>query len=232
LFLNALDSHGRLIFVSDTPELRSSTEIRDYLVDQLNMTLRRPGMFGGEMAIRLVIDHLVHVERREEAWVRQRQAMEDRGAFTVTGVSGAFAHLIPGHYEYGMASVYAEFARAQNWLQVDRTLTATEYFAITTQMSTWVAQDRTLTDVLDAFGPPSVLFGGNNPLSGKTLSYLTKTTADSMISFHLWNGTDPDAEAPWPPIYDEPLLLAVRCGTGRFDHSFAFTPGGQRRRPR
>ena len=46
---------------------RSPSEIRGYLVDRLNQALRRPGMFGGEMALRLILDHLVYAERQDEA---------------------------------------------------------------------------------------------------------------------------------------------------------------------
>jgi hypothetical protein len=66
-------------------ELRSSIEIRDFLVDQLNLMLRRPGMYGGEMAILLATDHLAYIERGEDAWAAGLEAMRDRGAFVCTG---------------------------------------------------------------------------------------------------------------------------------------------------
>lgn len=45
------------------------------------------------------------------------------------------------------------------------------------------------------------------------------------------NGAAAEAEQSWPPAYEEPLLLAVRFGTGPFRHTFTFTPEGERRRP-
>ncbi|MDP9843420.1 hypothetical protein [Streptosporangium lutulentum] len=211
---------------------RSSTEIRDYLVGQLNMALRRPGMFGGEIALQLLLDHLVYTERQDEAWAKEQQAMESRGAFTSIGVTGAFrALLVPDAYEYGVASVYAEFVRARGWLEADRVLTADEYESMRQELSIWVAQDRVLSEVLETFGAPSVLFGGSNPLYGKTLGYLTEQVEEPMLFFHLWNGTAPDAESTWPPVYSEPVLLAVRCGTGPFRDTFTFTPEGKKRRP-
>ncbi|OUC91220.1 hypothetical protein [Streptosporangium minutum] len=210
---------------------RSRSEIRDYLVDRLNHALRRPEMFGGETALLLLLDHLVYAERQDEAWAEERQAMESRGAFTPTGVTGAFRALVPGAYQCGVASVYAEFVRARGWLQADRVLTADEHESMRQKLSTWVAQDRVLSEVLETFGPPSVLFGGNNPLYGKTLGYLTDQAKEPMLFFHLWNGTDPEAESTWPPIYDEPVLLAVRYGTGPFRDTFTFTPEGHKRRP-
>jgi hypothetical protein len=155
---------GRLIFVSDPPGLRSSIEIRDHLVRELNLTLRRPGMYGGEIALRILFDHLTYAEHGEEHWSAERQNWEERGAFTSAGVTGAFAWLVTGHYEYGVASVYAEFARVQGWLQGDRTLTPQEYRALTATLDAWATHDRKLSEVEAALGPPSILFGGNRAI--------------------------------------------------------------------
>ncbi|SDK58674.1 hypothetical protein SAMN05421869_1178 [Nonomuraea jiangxiensis] len=205
--------------------------MRDYLVRQLNSVLRRPGMYGGEVSVRLVIDHLLHLERGDEAWAGEQRSLESRGAWTPTGVSGAFRDLIPAPYESGMASVYSQFARARGWLEADRTLTSDEYDQMRTQIPTWVTRDHSLSEVIDTFGPPSVLLGGNNPYYGKTLGYLTEPADTSMIFFHLWNGADPDAESTWPPRCDEAVLLAVRSGMGDFKAGFTFTPEGEKRRP-
>lgn len=211
--------------------LRLPLETRGYLVGQLNSALRRPGMYGGELSIRLIIDHLLHLERGDEAWAEEMQSLESRGAWTSTGVSGAFRALVPGDYESGMASVYSEFARVRSWLKADRTLRTDEYDQLRTQISAWAIHDHSLSEVLNTFGPPSVWLGGTNPYYGKTLGYLTEPVDKPMIFFHLWNGADPDAESAWPPRYDEPVLLAVRHGAGDFETSFTFTPEGIKRRP-
>lgn len=85
-------------------------------------------------------------------------------------------------------------------------------------------------DATSEFGAPGVLFGGNNPLYGKTLGYLSEDPERPMVIFHLWNGSPPGAES-WPPEHEQPLLLAVRYGEGPFRQSFTFTPEGQRRKP-
>ncbi|MFB4307324.1 hypothetical protein [Actinomadura sp. GTD37] len=215
--------------MSNPRNLRPAAEIRDYLVDQLNLALRRPGMYGGETAIRMVLDHLEYAVRRDGAGLPRW--LEEHGAWTSRGVTGAFALVIPGHYESGVASVYAEYARAQGWLKIDRTLTAAEYSSLAIEHRRWTAHDRSLSDVLETFGPPSIHLGGTNPLYGKTLSYTSGSPTDPMISFHLWNGTEPDAESSWPPLYREPVLLAVRSSGQAFETSLAFTPEGIRRRP-
>ncbi|MDR8413540.1 hypothetical protein MTP10_32985 [Nonomuraea sp. 3-1Str] len=217
--------------MAELPGLRSPSEMRDYLVLQLNSVLRRPGMYGGEVSVRLVLDHLLHLEHSDEAWAEEQRALELRGAWTSTGVSGAFRNLIPGPYESGMTAVYSEFAHARGWLEADRTLTSAEYDQMRTQIPTWATRDRSLSEVINTFGPPSVLLGGNNPCYGKTLGYLTEPTEIPMIFFHLWNGVDPDAESTWPPRYDEAVLLAVHYGPGDFKTGFTFTPEGRKRRP-
>ncbi|WP_327588522.1 hypothetical protein OHA25_16895 [Nonomuraea sp. NBC_00507] len=211
---------------------RSSTEIRTYLIEQLNQALRRPGMFGGEMALRLLLDHLAYAEGEDEAWAEELRTLQSRGAANSLGVTGAFRTVVPGNnYEYGVASIYAEFARNLGWLDVDRTLTAEDYASMRQELPAWAAQDRTLTDVRETFGPPSVLFGGSNPYYGKTLAYVSERLTEPMISFHLWNEISRESGWTLSSIYSEPILLAVRCGTASFRETFRFTPEGSVRRP-
>ncbi|MGW0630331.1 hypothetical protein [Streptomyces sp. NPDC002758] len=211
--------------------LATAKEIHAHLVDQLNLALRRPGMYGGELTLRILLDHLLFVERQPEAFGQQQQAWQDSGAWSAIGVTGAFRDLIPGrNYESGMASVYAEFAQRRGWLKPDRVLAADAYEALKSHVRRWAGEDRTWADVTAEFGAPSVLFGGNNPLYGKTLGYLSEDPKQLMVAFHLWNGSAPGAES-WPPEHEQPLLLAVRFGEGLFRRSFTFTPEGERRKP-
>ncbi|MEU6705549.1 hypothetical protein [Streptomyces wuyuanensis] len=214
--------------------LAAPDAIRAYLVDQLNHALRRPGTFGSEseLALRMLMDHLLFVECQPEALADQQRNWEDRGAWSSTGVAGVFRDLIPErYYEYGVASVYAEFAHRRGWLKPDRLLDRDEYAALQGVVRQWAAEDRVWTDIVDEFGTPSMLFGSNNPYYGKTLGYLTENSEEPMVSFHLWNGSAPGAERSWPPENEEPLLLAVRFGAGPFRRSFTFTPEGRRRLP-
>ncbi|WP_214108635.1 hypothetical protein [Acrocarpospora catenulata] len=218
-----------MINVTAHPGPRPSAEIRAYLRTQLNNMLRRPGMYGPEVALRLLLDYLSYAEREEDAWAEEHEALHSRGAFNAFGVAGAFSSVIPGRDDNAVASIYAEFARDRGWLDVERTLTGEEYASLRRELATWTAQDRILADVHEAFGPPSVLFGSTNPHFGSTLAYLTERTTEPMVFFHLWNGTSD--EPVRRPIFDEPVLLAVRVGRGPFEDSFTFTPEGNRRRP-
>ncbi|MER5597023.1 hypothetical protein [Streptomyces sp. NPDC002265] len=184
------------------------------------------------MALRMVMDHLLFVECHPKALAEQQRVWEERGAWTSTGVAGVFRNLIPErYYEYGIASVYAEFAHSRGWLKPDRVLDHDEYASLQGAVRQWAEQDRVWTDVVNEFGTPSILFGGRNPYFGKTLGYLTENPEEPMVSFHLWNGSAPGAEPSWPPEHEEPLLLAVRFGTGPFRQTLTFTPEGRQRRP-
>ncbi|MFB7617208.1 hypothetical protein [Kitasatospora sp. NPDC056181] len=211
--------------------LASSDEIHTYLVTRLNDALRRPGMWGGEHAIRLMLDHLLFAERRQGAWEDEQRALEQRKAWTPIGVKGAFEDFLPADHGTSVASVYAEFAHRQGWLEADRLLDAAEYDSMLATIDSWATHDRVWADVTSAFGPPSVLFGSTNPYYGKTLGYVTTDPSAPMLFFHLWNGTDPGADSSWPPAHEQPLLLAVRRGDAPFAASFTFTPEGRRRRP-
>lgn len=211
----------------------SPDDMRTYLIDQLNLVLRRPGMYGEvEASMWMVMDHLLFLERRPEVWEEQKRVWSQQGAWTPTGVKGAFRLLLPHDHRYSVATVYAEFAWRQGWLKPDRVLDAEVYASMRDVAHQWGLRDRVWSDVPAAFGPPSVLIGGTNPFYGKTLGYVTDDPAELMLSFHLWNGTDPGTEASWPPAHEEPLLLALRCGDGNFADGFTFTPQGQRRRPK
>ncbi|MFJ7496732.1 hypothetical protein ACIQZB_37345 [Streptomyces sp. NPDC097727] len=209
--------------------LASPADMHGHLVDQLNLVLRRPGMFGKTgVSMWFLIDHLLYLERRREVWREQTARWEERGVWA--GARDAFASLLPADQEeYCISSVYAEFARREGWLTLDRELSAEAYAALRESVGRWAGQDRVWSDVTAAFGPPSVLIGGPNPNYGKTLVYASPDPTQPMVSFHLWNGTDP-SHSTWP-THEQPLLLAVRCGEGDFVDSFTFTPQGRRRQP-
>ncbi|MFD8120512.1 hypothetical protein ACWHAO_00240 [Streptomyces albidoflavus] len=101
-------------------------DMHGYLVDQLNLMLRRPGMYGDvEVGVWMAIDHLLFLEQRPEVWeVRRDDPWAEPGFCPPTGVSGAVRHLLPADYGHGTASVYAEFAWRQGWLKPDRVLDA------------------------------------------------------------------------------------------------------------
>jgi hypothetical protein len=57
---------------------RTAEEMRNYLLTQLNSALRRPGMYGGEVAIRLFWDAVAFADDREHAWGGQARRGRQR----------------------------------------------------------------------------------------------------------------------------------------------------------
>ncbi|OHV61353.1 hypothetical protein BCD48_40040 [Pseudofrankia sp. BMG5.36] len=213
--------------------MRSSGEIRSYLADQMNAALRRPGMYGGEIALRLLFATLAHVERLDARWEAELDLLRARGLFTSTGVTGALDGVLPdGRSQDGaIASVYAEIAARFGWLVPDRGLSAAEQSALVQQAADWAGDDRTLGEVLSTWGAPSVWLGGKNPLYPKTLAYLVDDPQAPLVCFHLWNQIEPREGPGLNPVFPEPMMLAVRLGHGPLSTTLTFTPEGQRRRP-
>jgi hypothetical protein len=209
---------------------RTALEVREYLLTQLNAAMRRPGMYGGEMALRLYLDAVAFADDVEQAWHQELRDLQSRQMSFSTGVHGAFQDLWGDAHEGAVASVYAEIAHRHAWLRLDRALTTTEYDDVCHTSSTWCREDRFLSDIVTAFGPPSVLFGGSNPNYPKTLAYAAGRREDPLLCFHLWNGLAPSPSQSPTPVHTEPVLWAFRAGGDLFIDGFTFTPEGSTRR--
>jgi len=218
------------VMTSETGASRTAGDIRDYLLRQLNSALRRPGMYGAEIALHLYFDAIAFADRGERRWAEDLSALESRETFLPTGVTGAVERVLGHRAEDVMASVYAEIAHQYAWLTLDNNLPDADYGRIRSRLPAWCAQDRSHSEVIAEFGEPSMLIGGSNPRFPKTLVYATAHTDSPLIFFHLWNGTQPGAAANWPPDHPEPILLAARYGGARFIDGFIFTPTGSARR--
>lgn len=205
---------------------RTAQQVLDYLLTQLNDALRRSGMYGGEMALRLYLDAAAFADNAERAWHTELRDLKTRRMFSPTGVRGAFQNLWGDAHEGAVASVYAEVAHRQGWLRLDRALTTSEHDEIRHANSTWCRENRLLSDVTAAFGPPSVLFGGNNPNYPKTLAYATNRRDEPLLCFHLWNSFATHPSPPLTAFHTEPVLWAFRVGGTEFTEGFTFTPEG------
>ncbi|WP_435209168.1 DUF7710 domain-containing protein [Micromonospora sp. bgisy143] len=168
-----------------------------------------------------------------ERWHTELDELRARDAFTPTGVTGAYGHLLPADaLREATASVYAEIAHRLGWLELDRALSEAEFQQLSVAIGDWVTRDRTLSDVIDTFGPPSLWIGGRNRSYPKTLAYTTAEPDRRLICFHLWNAvTDAGPERELRDVRIEPVVLAVRHRSDAFPASFSFTPEGLRRRP-
>lgn len=212
--------------------LVTSSEMHRHLVEQLNSALRRPGMYGGQTTLLLLVHQLLFMERRPQAWDEYKRLLEERGAWYSTGVTGVFRHLFPDNDdEHGASSVFAEFAFQCDWLRPDRVLDTRAYDALSSSVHQWARTDRVWADVVEEFGAPSVLFGPISPFHGKTLGYLTDDPHTPMVFFHLGGKVGPGAAPSGQPPRPESILLAVRLSGGSFPADLTFTPEGRRLRP-
>jgi hypothetical protein len=201
---------------------------------RVNEVLRRPSMFGrDEVAERLVLEAMAVADGGLDRWQSELDGLSTQGAFTSTGVRGAYRAVLPENLlRDATASLYAEIAHRCGWLDLDRACSTSDHRRLTGRVAAWLARDRTESELIDTFGVPSLRIGGTNPLYPKTLVYGTADPADDLIGFHLWN-----AFADRPPgsgsrgVHPEPMVLAVRHRPGRFPASFSFTPLGRHHRP-
>ncbi|MGC5033840.1 hypothetical protein [Micromonospora sp. DT229] len=185
------------------------------------------------MAERLMLEAMAAVDACLPQWWAACEELREREAFASTGVVGAYGGIVPvGSLRDATASVYAEIAHRFGWLQLDRALSEVEFHRMSTDIGGWVTQDRTMSEVIETFGPPSVWIGGTNSLYSKTLAYTVADTDQGLICVHLWNAVADAATETGPQgVHPEPVVLAVRHRPGRFPDSFSFTPRGLRRRP-
>lgn len=209
------------------PAVRTGHQMHAYLVERVNHMIRRLGMYGGEPALWTIFEHLYYLEGVDSGRADLWQSWQERNAFRSTGLKGALHGLLPDNiFDDAVASMYAEAAHVRGWLELDRTSTGGEFGELHESIDAFAAEDHAWSEVVAAFGEPSVLIGGNNPYWGKTLAYATSDTAEPMVFFHLWNGTEPGAQHVWPPARPEPILLAIRYGSARWPEAFVFTPQG------
>jgi hypothetical protein len=197
--------------------------LRRFQVDRLKNALRRPGMWGGELTIRLFLDAVAFADGLEDVWREEQQALRDRGAFNALGVQGVVAELMPGYDDHPgvAASVYADIAWRHGWLAVDRTLPDTDLQRLLGDRG----RDRNLDEVVVAFGAPSVWIGGTNPRFGKALAYAGADRHRPLVCLHFASTYDWHADSPQPE--SPPVLVAVHHGAGAFQDSFTFTQTGE-----
>ena len=203
--------------------MRTVGEIQQHFIEGLNHALRRPGMYGGELGLNHKFDAVTYIAETgdDRIWTK---VFEAAGAWSSIGVTGVVRLLLPGDATDVVASAYADYAHQQGWLTIDRTLDEREYGDLRAGLADYCAADHTEADVLGSFAEPSVRIGGINPRYPSVIGYVD--AGGPIVWFYLWNGSNPGEPDSWP-VYEEPVLLAVRCGLAPFGASFVFTPEGQ-----
>ncbi len=218
------------------PTPRTADEIHRHLLEQINIALRRPEMYGGEHALWSLFGYLGYIEGAGPSiWSSANlDEWRERGvrAPTTRSVAQALSIHLPEPVEKAVATVFAEEARQRGWLTLDRSLPPDEYQAIHATYRQWASEDRTRDDLLTAFGKPSILIGSDNPRFASCLGYCTDHSAGPIIWFHLWNRVEPGGPPGAAPIFGLPVLVAARAGDEPLPQSLTYSPEGERRRPR
>jgi hypothetical protein len=192
-------------------------DVRDYLEQQLNRAIRRPGMFGGELALRLYCDALAVADDIEGGWGRVQDGLRAWGAFVSTGVTGAVEQVLGRKAEDVMASVCADVARDHGWLRMDSVMDPPDYARVLGEFREWCERGGKESDVRREYGRPSAVLGGG---SAHTLVYGTSRPADRLVFFHLAGvplGGQPGT------MGGELELIAGRSGGETFSAGFTFT---------
>lgn len=91
----------------------------------------------------------------------------------------------------------------------------------------WTASaDRTVPDLVGAFGQPSLWRPGYNPLYPVSVAYVPDRASENpLIAFDFWQDTDWTSPPCWRPrLGPEPMLRNVRWRTDTFADGFTFSP--------
>lgn len=163
-----LDSYGP--YVSDFAG-RSSKEILRRTRSGLNGAIRRPGMFGGTLAVESLMADMAWGQRRELDLQAAGRQIVSRASWTSTGVEGAFQSLTPDLPALHPAmSVLSDVCRRLDWLDLDDEPDSARYWRVSNGSAAFVsAKDSVLDDVIAEFGPPSIRIG--NPRRESVIGY-------------------------------------------------------------
>lgn len=197
-----------------------------HLRNTLNGMLARPGMYvpgpnGAQAGTWLLAHTLAIAEGRPDAWKHQEESLQERGAWTPTGLVGAFRNALGIDDQQPIASTLAICAHRLGWLDVARPLSPDEYASVRAAVPEFAERDTTCGDVTSRFGSPSVQTALGR-WSHVSLLYLSEATSGPAITFHF-------EPSPWAPgvDLDAHKLLAVHVDEGSFLDGFTHTPHGR-----
>ena len=191
---------------------RPGREIRERQREIINASLRRPGMYGGQLVLMHALQDLAWSHRRERDLARFGENLVERSMWTSTGFVGAFERLIPAiDANAAAASVFADAARDFGWLVDDRGLDGGSYWRIVNGASALLREDVDLDGVVAALGQPTITIGGSR---GGAVGFAGPERNQPFVWFHA-------ADA------NRNVLCSRRGGSEPFVDSVVFTPLGE-----
>lgn len=181
------------------------------LLEKFHHAVRRPDLSGGVSVLPLLLDLIAEADPPAAGTVWIPDTIERFGTTT------ALRNLFPDPDVQVAASQYGEDAYRRGWLRLDRTLGADEHSSLVQRSAAWaVDTDRTVHDVLDEFGPPSITHGDPDPCRPKSLAYACGDRNAPVVAFHF---------APERTAHAGAALLAVHGVEGGY-FGLQLTPYG------
>ncbi|GGN40668.1 hypothetical protein [Streptomyces fuscichromogenes] len=180
------------------------------VLDEFNAAVRCPGAHGGLARLPLLLDALAEDAARSDGtrWIVDDNARLDMAAL--------LRYCFPQPEIHVVAAEYGAAAHKRGWLRLDRALRTHDHTSLVETAEDWAETDRTLDDVVHEYGPPSAVFGDQDPRSAKTLGYAPGDRTAPLAVFHFGEAGDASSAR----------LLAFRSGDDLFTTSIGFTPFG------
>ena len=66
--------------------MKDASEIREMLIERLQISLQSPAMCGGELGILNLLEYITFIDERENEWKSYRRKLYESGAFRSTGI--------------------------------------------------------------------------------------------------------------------------------------------------
>jgi hypothetical protein len=82
---------GRRVELAGAP--RTVSDVRDRFIERLNSAVLRPGMWGGELTLQMVLDDLAWLDGQEHVRPGVAETLDADGAWSSIGVSGVFVQM-------------------------------------------------------------------------------------------------------------------------------------------
>lgn len=161
--------YGVDLYISD-PSTNGHCHIREQrqrLIDRLNSSVRRPGMFGDLQAQTDILD-LAFIDRAERKLELIGRRLVERGWWSETGIRGALEQTF-GEVTCANSICQAplvEVGLKLGWIELDRQLERAEYWRLSNGTQRWLDERPRSSDDLEAeYGSPSIKIGGTGDVS-------------------------------------------------------------------
>ena len=124
--------------------------------------------------------------------------------------------------------MYADVAHMWGYLHQQRTLTAEEYAHLRSAAREWTAAaDRSPSDVIEAFGKPSLWRMRRDYQRTVSLTYTAESREDPLVVFDFWQEAGPGGQSS--QLSQQPVLRDVRWREDglQFPAWFTYSPSGR-----